>query len=270
MPIPLMIFRGTFDSTTQDDAPSYDVLGSIFASALRQAEAGYTPEKVQGLTWIGPGPRVVRKVHNGAPVVPGGITSAAWVLGYDGAPPSILLQSSMSQWQAFVLDIQERIRQALRARVSVITGTSLDVTSSVLQYNEQQNGFVTFWSSGQAATTHTRDRFPAVNAAGETTADQNENPIGPNDPNLTPNAAPPVVPPGSVDNLLSTLKIVAIGAAVLGSAWAVISVVNAYRMREATVALRDASRGRILPQLPSRDAQPVRMPAPRPATRRPA
>lgn len=253
MPTPLMVFRVSYDASTQDIAPSYADMQVLFTSALTRASIGIDPAKLQGTQWLGAtGPRVTRKVHNGAPVVPGGVTTAVAVLGYaDGPAPPILLSAASYQYAAFISAIRSELYSSLaaRARDSMgITGTGLDVSATVTEYNPAVNGPVSFWADPPyaATQTHTKDRFPSVNVAGDVTADQNENPVGPNDPSIVPLGTPGLNQPVQqvLGALTGTLKFAAIGAGVLGVMWLIVSASNAYRLRQATSALRDAQRGR--------------------------
>lgn len=206
---PLFVFQVTSDDVSQDVAPSYADLQQNFNIALDRAMAPFSGTKTAGIQWAGP-IRVTRKVREGH--LPGGTTSAVGVLVRTGSVPSIMVNTT--QYQAFILAIQNNLRSLVQG--SVGTGNRvLHVYVTDYAADVAHNGPLSFWMSGQDAVTHTRDRFPQYNLLGEVSADQNENPIGPNDASLVPIAAPANVSLST----LTALEIALAATAVIAGAY---------------------------------------------------
>lgn len=219
---PLFVFQSTIDTLSQDSAPSYATYRDIFVSALNHAMQSIDSSKTAGITWIGPGPRVTRRVRDGL-AVPGGVTSAVWILGYSGAAPDIISQPS--EYAGFIGSIVSDITNQLRAEPSMEAYLRPQgITGPIAEYDPAHNGPLSFWTSSQASTTHTRDSFPQTNAVGTPSADQFENPIGPNDPAIVPNTPPPTVPDPS-----GALKTLAVTVGVLGAVYVIVTIVSAAR-----------------------------------------
>lgn len=183
-----LVFQATSDDTFQDNAPSAQLMGTAFVIGLSRALAQEDPSKVRGVAWAGP-IRVTRKVREAH--LPGGVTSATGVLLLPR--PDIMMNASLNQYTSWIVGIRQAIEEVVQSAQDI--GMRL-ARVYVTEYNDSPtvNGPLAFWTSGTAATTHTRDRFPQTNTLGVVGADQNENQIGPNDPRLVPVDAPPVMP----------------------------------------------------------------------------
>lgn len=213
--------HAVIDTLTQDGAPSYDTLQAIFQNALSQALARFSPSKVQGIRWLGPGPRVVRKVHEAA-LNPGGVTHATWVLGYTGAPPDILTQRepgrTSSEGSSEIAGLGTDINQSIFEQLVAQGFSRESVGVSAPWFDTSTNGPESFWTGPSASVTRTRDRFPQTNVLGTPSVDQNENPIGPTALNPGPSEAPSVIPTGT-GAALTTLTILGLGIVGLYFAW---------------------------------------------------
>lgn len=141
-------------SITDANAPTWAQILTAFRRA--RLDVGADPGD-----WIGPAPRVTRTAVLGERFA----TRAAWLYGWPSRGP----------WQ--ITAPQPELARALTARVdaelrAVSSGWAPTVA---LEYSEQINGPLTWWQSGDAAQTRTRDAFPL--GASRLLPDQN--PLGP-------------------------------------------------------------------------------------------
>lgn len=105
--------------------------------------------------WLGPAPRVTRVARIGV----GFLTRAAWVWQWTTAHTDDAVANVLQDW--------------CRQELGAMPGAAW--TNSVYRFTPALNGTLEWWSSGQAAVTHTRDEFPVL--AGR--LDAEENPVGP-------------------------------------------------------------------------------------------
>ena len=109
--------------------------------------------------WVGPSPRITRT----APVGTGFITHVAAVY-------SIPDNAWTQQHGAY---IRARLVEAVTASLRQVSNDFSQATLS--PFAVAINGPLSWWTSGQAAVTQTRDEFPLIGGR----LDPNENPIGP-------------------------------------------------------------------------------------------
>lgn len=138
------------------NAPSY----ADITTAMRSARLG--PREEDG-NWIGGGPRVTRTATIGERFG----TFATWLYGFPATGP----------WNPTVGPLQPELVETLRNNVQTRLGAVTTGWQPVraLTYVPTVNGDTTWWSSGQAAITRTRDEFPT----GTGRLDATENPLGP-------------------------------------------------------------------------------------------
>lgn len=137
---------GNYNSMT------YERLSEAYRVALQHTDEA---------SWVGPGPRVTRAVADPCAVR----TTVAWVVQYNDPPQGI----SSQQWMLEVIrPIRERLRRTLET-AQVVGGEWL--MTEATPYNPALNGPISFWQSGEAANTRTRN--------GVDTGGQEENRVGP-------------------------------------------------------------------------------------------
>ena len=131
---------------------NYERLSEAYRAATqRESEAA----------WVGPGPRVTRAVADPCAVR----TTVAWLLRIPEVPPGM----DERQWiNESVRPVRERLLRTLET-AQVVGGDWL--RTEVTDYNPALNGPVSFWESGQAANTRTRNGVDA--------GSQEENRVGP-------------------------------------------------------------------------------------------
>jgi hypothetical protein len=149
--MPAVVVTASERSTLEASMPT--------AAAIRSAFTRYTPRTNPVLgAWIGPGPRVTRTAS-----VPAFVTTAAWLYGW---PDTAYTSQNWS-------DLQERVRSAVADGLAEISSDWSAVT--LLPYNPAVHGAVSWWSSGAAAVTQSRDTPPTgVGRLGVP-----DNPLGP-------------------------------------------------------------------------------------------
>lgn len=130
-------------------------LATSIAENFRRAQLGSEANPNWG-QWVGPAPRVTRRVQLGAPRA--WQTTGAWLYAWPET-------QFAAQHQAYM---QQQLLDALRAHLGS------DWTVTVAPYDPNVNGTLAWWMS-DAATTQTRDAFPT--GAARLAAD--ENPTGP-------------------------------------------------------------------------------------------
>lgn len=218
---PLGVFDLQISVTFQDAAPDYRYLKTLFETALAQELQTMDPAKARTIRWVGDGPRVTRRVYEGAR--PGGTVRAVWPLVSD-FDAAFLGQSQVS---GLLRSVAANLYNLLRSGYDspLRPDWTVDIAPTVSAYSEQLNGPISFWSSGQASITHTRDRFPQTSVTGSPSEDQNENPIGPNSAALTPRA--PGGGPTDWTKLIYAIGIVGGGIVVLYYAWPYLSGIRA-------------------------------------------
>ena len=142
----------TEKSATVYGPPLYGAIVTVLNDAARA-----------GGDWVGPAPRVTRTTHPGS-ATEGFQTTVAWPID---------LRDDL---------LDERLRQ-LREGVSyALSRVGTWYNLSITPYSEALNGPESFWTSGTAARTRTRDDFPT----GLSRIDPDQNPIGPDDPAVRP------------------------------------------------------------------------------------
>ena len=156
--MPAIVVRATELSVFEVDAPHYgDIQAAFDAAVLRD-----------GGTWAGP-VRVVRTAHVGERFRTYAVGVYLWEPRTDTRPPTG--------------DAAGRLAHSLSAelqRRETINGwQSIDV----LPYAAAVNGPLSFWTSGQAAQTITRDTFPTGMMR---VTEEAENPLGVTRPQDTP------------------------------------------------------------------------------------
>lgn len=130
-----------------------------------------------GISWVGPSPRITRRTVIGS--FYGFLTIFTWVLELPGpySPQGALIAGRQTG---------ALVQQALRS-------TSRDWSvPTISAYSEAINGPLSWWRSGEAAVTRTRDDFLSE---GLQHLQTNDNPVGPN----TPLARPPTQGEVAVD-----------------------------------------------------------------------
>lgn len=188
---------------------------SIFEVSTPSAEgirASLSHVQVSGASWVGPGPRITRRTAVGD--LWGYLTTLAAVLAVEASTPQ--------QAQAIAQQAAQQADNALR-------GVSNDwVGVSVAPYSEAVNGPLSWWQSGQATLTHTRDEF----LTGTARLSAYDNPVGPDSAAVRPPTPGEVLgdltgevtnrasqPIQNVSNALLVAGLVAGGGAALYLAW---------------------------------------------------
>ena len=181
--MPAVLITATERSLTAANAPTADAIQRAFSAA----RIG-----VDGSHWVGVGPRVTRQAG-----VPHLTTTAAGLYVW----PSTVLVPPV---QALV--------DAVTRQLATVSSTWSPVTP--YPYREAVNGPLTWWESGEASVTRTRDNFP-FNAGH---LDAAENPVGPTStathPTTTSDAGGALLREGN--DLLTTLAVL---GAVAGGAY---------------------------------------------------
>ena len=202
--------------------------------------------------WIGPGPRIVRIVYD--------FTNAAegqyGIYTYAAQPFEIA--AAMDSHATYVL---QQLLAALDAQLGRIESSAWE-PAQVAVYDPARNGPLSWWQSGQARTSETRDLQERAFASFR--ANNRENPVGPTSsssstpgsptpsPDLTnPGTAPPSIP-NRLDDAGSSLRDFATrwgpwlllgGVVVLGLAF-LPEITAANRARRAVFAESNPTRGR--------------------------
>lgn len=141
-------------SALQPNAPS--------ASDIRNAlNSNRFPRSI----WVGPAPRITRRINTFSPTS-GFETYVTWILDVDQV--------------TFVPDLAGGIRDHVAGLLDNIS--SRWSTPEVVPYSQSTNGSLSWWQSGDAARTRTALEFPQAGGR----FDANENPVGPDSPDLRP------------------------------------------------------------------------------------
>jgi hypothetical protein len=168
--------------------PTYEELRSAF-TASRVAGSN---DAGRG-NWIGPGPRVTRRDFS-API--SYAVSAASVYSWPatgGTTP------------ALIAELNANLARSMRA-INTLSTDGWHIT--IVPFNTTVNGALSWWSSGQAAITRTRD---SSNVLLPTVGEAHENPTGPTTEATTP-------PSGNPFDGLATAAKWGVGLAVAGTA----------------------------------------------------
>lgn len=191
-------------SVVQTNAPGADKITEALQSAATNTLLRQALNLLRGgPDWVGPMPRITRRYSLGA--LRGNLTTVAWVFSFDSD------QMSPQQFDAAAQAAKAYFDQALAT-----TGNWDPV--AITRWSEPANGPLSWWRSGQASVTMTRDAFPEL--GGRLAA--NENPIGPD----TPESTLPTVGQGvgqqtgaagaqGAADLLKTLGVLAVGGVAL-------------------------------------------------------
>lgn len=121
--------------------------------------------------WVGPAPRITRRVTTFSPTA-GFNTYVTWLLDVDQV--------------TYVPNIEQGIAEHVAGLLDSISTINRWTDPVVTPYNATTNGPLAWWQSGDAARTRTALEFPT----GGGRFDANENPVGPDSPDLRPSTVP--------------------------------------------------------------------------------
>ena len=133
---------------------------SLSAAEILRAMRAAAPGTAASFGWIGPAPRITRTAQLG--VLRGFVTRVAWI----GAMPSGTTRLTLPDRGSVAM-----VNESVLREVNRLGG---EWTVSAYAYSAPINGPLSWWSSGSAAVTRTKDQYPVLGGR----LDAVENPLG--------------------------------------------------------------------------------------------
>jgi hypothetical protein len=226
--------------------PSFSAIKSTWEQArdayLNAISRPGTP--AEGIQWVGPEPRVTRvsdaavktttvvwpfSIPDGVPDAQAVAYARRFVNGERLSGDLTGIDTGLGRFVSLDATVETEIPITTWDRYTpgnAEIGSSWEV-ATVAPYNETINGPLSFWQSGRAAQTMTREEPRALDAI----VNAHQNPIGPDTPETTPKGIP-----GALDQLKPVLII----AAVIAGSLALASVASSFKEVAAPVTAKFA------------------------------